>query len=249
MDNVAFAKEFFFNEYTRPNGAETHQRAGANMHYFGYMLKGTSHFEAEGISFDVGEGEMVYIPKFLPYDSYWYGEPQVKFISLGFSFFPENEPRFYHLQKVEVDEECRRLITSITTGSPVNCKDAGLLFTILGKILPHMTYTIKKPTSTVMQKACDIIEGDTRLSIGEVARRCGVSESGLYAVFRNEGTTPVDFRQRLLCEKAVTLLISTDMTVENISDVLGFSTPSYFRRVLKKHYGKTPKQIRNNIPL
>ncbi len=249
MDNVAFSKEFFFNEYTRPNGAETHQRAGANMHYFGYMLKGTSHFEAEGASFDVGEGELVYIPKFLPYDSYWYGEPQVKFISLGFSVFPETEPRFYNLQRVEIDDEIRRLITSITTGSPVGCKDAGLLFTILGKILSRMTYTIKKPSSILMQKACDIIESDTRLSIGEVARRCGVSESGLYLVFRNEGITPVEFRQRLLCERATVLLCSTDMTVEEISDRLGFSTPSYFRRVLKKHYGKTPKQMKNNIPL
>jgi AraC-like DNA-binding protein len=213
------------------------------------MLKGTSHFEAEEISFDVGEGELVYIPKFLPYDSYWYGDPQVKFISLGFSFFPENEPRFYHLQKVEIDEDVSDIITSITTGSPVNCKDAGLLFTILGKVLPSMTYTIKKPPSGIMKKACDIIESDTRLSVGEVARRCGVSESGLYAIFRSEGTTPVDFRQRLLCERAAVLLCSTDMTVEEISDHLGFSTPSYFRRVLKKHFRQTPKEIRNNIPV
>ena len=123
------------------------------------------------------------------------------------------------------------------------------LYALLHRLLPQMAYKTKKPTDETVVKARKYMEIDPKLSIAEIARNCGLSESGLYAAFRQQGTTPVEFRQRLLCEKAVTLLISTDMTVENVSDTLGFSTPSYFRRVLKKHFGKTPKEIRSNIPI
>ena len=161
--------------------------------------------------------------------------------------FPEEEPKFYHLQRVDLDDEERRLIKSISLGASTTCKDVGLLFCLIDKLLPKMTSSSKKPSNTLMKNACDIINSDTGLTVCEVAKRCGVSESGLYAVFRKEGTTPIDFRQKLLCEKATILLSTTDMTVEAISDALGFSTPSYFRRVLKKQLGKTPKEIRKSL--
>ena len=112
-----------------------------------------------------------------------------------------------------------------------------------------MAYKTEKPTDLVVNKASRFMEIDPHMPISEIARNCGMSESGLYAAFRQNGTTPVDVRQRMLCEKAVTILLSTDMTVEGISEKLGFSTPAYFRRVLKKQLGKTPKEIRKSTPV
>ena len=43
---------------------------------------------------------------------------------------------------------------------------------------------------------------------------------------------------------AVELLTTTDKTVEEISSLLRFSSAAYFRKVLRKHTGLTPKQIR-----
>ena len=249
MDNSNFANQFYFTEYTRQTNHHTAQPKGAPFHYFGYMIEGWARFVSDTEDFTIESGELVYIPRHLPYNSYWYGSPDVRFLSIGFKVFPDTAQKRYQLQKIALTEETRRLLLEIPLKNPVDCDGVSRLYALLYKLLPQMSYKTKKPTDATVEMARKYMELDPKLSIAEIARNCGLSESGLYAAFRQQGTTPVEFRQRLLCEKAVTLLISTDMTVENVSDTLGFSTPSYFRRVLKKHFGKTPKEIRSNIPI
>ena len=43
---------------------------------------------------------------------------------------------------------------------------------------------------------------------------------------------------------AVNLLSTTNRPVQQISDAAGFSSTSYFRKLLRKYTGKTPLQIR-----
>jgi len=43
---------------------------------------------------------------------------------------------------------------------------------------------------------------------------------------------------------SVHLLTSTDLSPSQISDSLGFSSVSYFRKVLRQHTGQSPLQIR-----
>ncbi|MBE6762725.1 MAG: AraC family transcriptional regulator, partial [Ruminococcaceae bacterium] len=56
--------------------------------------------------------------------------------------------------------------------------------------------------------------------------------------------TPNQFRNEILCEKAISLLTTTNKSVQEISDTLNFSSTSYFRKILKAHTGKTPLEIR-----
>lgn len=249
MDNSNFANQFYFTRYTRKTNYHTDQFKGASFHYLGYIIDGWARFVSDTEDFTVERGELVYIPRHLPYNSYWYGCPEVRFISIGFQVFPDEAQKRYQLQKVTLTDETRKLLLDIPLKNPVDCFGVSRLYALLHRLLPAMASNTKKPANKTVEKAQKYMEIDPKLSIAEIAKNCGLSESGLYSAFRQLGTTPVDFRQRLLCEKAVTLLISTDMTVENISDTLGFSSTSYFRRVLKKHYGKTPKQIRSDIPL
>jgi AraC-like DNA-binding protein len=80
-----------------------------------------------------------------------------------------------------------------------------------------------------------------------VADHCGISESGLYALFKKQlGKTPNDIRAEALCQKAIGLLTTTNKSVQEISDMVGFSSTSYFRKVLRKYTGKTPLGIRKD---
>ena len=78
-----------------------------------------------------------------------------------------------------------------------------------------------------------------------LARACGISESGIYALFRDYAdTTPIDFKHRLIAERAVYMLTSTDLTVETIASTLGICSSAYLRRILKKQTGQTPLELR-----
>ena len=56
--------------------------------------------------------------------------------------------------------------------------------------------------------------------------------------------TPNEYRQIRLCEIGIELLSTTDKKVEEICNILHFSSSSYFRKILKKYTGCTPSEIR-----
>ena len=81
--------------------------------------------------------------------------------------------------------------------------------------------------------------------VRDVARYCNVSLSGLYGIFQKVlEKTPNEVRQEIQCKNAVHLLTTTNLSVEEISSRLHFSSSSYFRKILRKHTGKTPLAIR-----
>ena len=88
----------------------------------------------------------------------------------------------------------------------------------------------------------------SRLSVPALARHCHMSESGLYAAFREiKGCTPIEMWHRVQSERAVELLLSTDLSIEEICAKLGFCSASYFRKVLRVTTGKTPREIRKSM--
>jgi AraC family transcriptional regulator of arabinose operon len=75
-----------------------------------------------------------------------------------------------------------------------------------------------------------------------------MSESGLYTLFReNFKTTPIGLKNQTKVEKAVKQLELTSMSVEEISDSLGFPNTAYFRKIVKRYTGKTPSVIRKEF--
>ena len=69
--------------------------------------------------------------------------------------------------------------------------------------------------------------------------------SALYHIFKTENNlTPNELIQKIRCDKAVVLLTTTNKSIQEISDILEFSSTSYFRKVLYRYTQKTPKEIR-----
>ena len=85
------------------------------------------------------------------------------------------------------------------------------------------------------------------LSVSEVAKKCAVSESSLRRIFKEQtGMTPVEYRLYAKLRRAAYLLESTDMSVCEVSNEIGFFDTAYFCKVFKKHMGITPKQYSHN---
>lgn len=60
------------------------------------------------------------------------------------------------------------------------------------------------------------------------------------------GFTAVEWIDRFVILEAKVLLKSTNMTIQQISDELNFTTQSFFGKYFKKHTGKSPKDFRNS---
>jgi AraC-like DNA-binding protein len=89
--------------------------------------------------------------------------------------------------------------------------------------------------------------GDPALSIGEVARRHGISASYARRLFAAEGTSFAHYvlEQRLM--RAHRLLTDPRQRQQSISSIayeVGFGDLSYFNRSFRQRYGATPSDIR-----
>lgn len=242
MNQTDFCKAFRFTEYRYVHTHYTDARSGADRHFIGLLEEGRCRIVSDERILEAGPGEPFYIPKGLPYQSYWFSEGNIRLRSYGFDLFPEMDRVSFHLQKlpVELADTVRRIPL---TGHP-DSAGLGELFSVLALLMPRMERSDRGPSVCLYEQAVEYMRGHIDCRVAEVARYCGVSESALYASFKRHGTTPNGARQALLAREAKQLLTTTDMSVQEISDRLGFSSTSYFRKVLRLHTGKTPSQLR-----
>lgn len=84
-----------------------------------------------------------------------------------------------------------------------------------------------------------------RLDLNDLAKASGLSKYHFVRQFKsNTGKTPMQYYNILKTEHAKKLLVSTDMTVSEISRILDYNTPYYFSESFKRHSGFSPKIYR-----
>jgi len=85
------------------------------------------------------------------------------------------------------------------------------------------------------------------ISLEELASRVGYDPTSLGRIFKKEfGITPMKYINDIKHKKARELLESSDMTVTEISDSLGFYSIHYFSKCFKERENVTPLEFRKN---
>ena len=243
MNETKFSQDFWFRQISGQHDRYTDVRHGAAMHFLVYMRKGSARFVSREQSVLLPQGQFLYIPKGEPYQSYWQSEDEILFDSFGFQWFPEGESGSYPLQMLSADDEMCAAADALAADRRVRSKSLGNFFRLLSLALPKMSHSSVE--GDIFQKVQRYLYKNPKAPMEAVATYCNMSQSGLYNIFaRCNWGTPNDLRQKMRVEKAVELLQTTDQSVEWISDTLGFSSASYFRKILKKHTGMTPLAVR-----
>lgn len=244
MDDQQFCDSFAFNEFHREQDYHTNNRAGVSMNYLAKMKKGTVHLVSDDADFVCRPGEYFFIPRACRYDSYWSAQGEIVFDSLGFTFFP-GDTQVLKMQKIVLDAETEALYRRLENDKTVSAYTVAALFEIMARLMPTMATHEKGRDALLKEQAMTYMKTHREFSVREAAAYCGMSESTFYAAFRRAaGCTPIQMKHRLLAEEAVTMLHSTDDTVEDLCSRLGISSPAYFRKILREVYGVTPKEIR-----
>lgn len=211
------------------------------------MKRGRAKLVSEKQTVFVREGDIFFIPNGCRYHSFWYGETTVEFISLGFGFMPNFEGRYYPTQVIKASREAIELINEIGKDSSPNCVTVGKFYTLAGMLMQNMSFAYKNPKTELIDKVKALIAEDPTLSVKDIARRCAVSESSLYSTFMKYSNKSIhEIKTDVIMQLGKAMLISSDRTVEQISDILNFSSAAYFRKCFREHYGCSPREMRKS---
>lgn len=106
----------------------------------------------------------------------------------------------------------------------------------------------KNPSySKAIQSTCDYIEShlDQNLAVASLANRVGYSEYYLSRLFKKETGFSIDeYARNTKMERAKLLLTSTQDSIQDISDALGFGNRNYFSTTFRKTTGVPPASYR-----
>ena len=83
------------------------------------------------------------------------------------------------------------------------------------------------------------------LGAEHLARELGMSKVTLYRKLQNEGTSYQRIKDNIRREKSIELLRHTELTVDEISEIAGFSEARSFTRAFRTWTGLSPRQYRN----
>ena len=110
--------------------------------------------------------------------------------------------------------------------------------------------TEKKEEPAFITRFKEVIEArlaDSDTSVEDLAADMNLSRVQLYRKVKTiSGSSPVEVLRTARLKRGYHLLISTDMSVSEITYAVGFTSPSYFTKCFREEYGILPGDVRKN---
>ncbi len=227
----------------------------------GYILEGEGAFNeiGENNTIIVKKGDIIFVPITSRYVSSWKGDSKISYISFHFSFEGVNnlnDGSTMKVQKIHLEdtENIKSMFVeafeNTNGGVSQRLKTLANFYNILSMAEQKIVKTKNDNSFKKIVNAVKYINMNSEkpVNVKELADMCNMSESNFYPCFRNcMKMSPIEYKNLISINRAMKLMIAEpDMSVEEISTVVGFCTSAYFRRQFKKITGKTPKEYKKN---
>ncbi|MBQ9116937.1 MAG: PocR ligand-binding domain-containing protein [Clostridia bacterium] len=114
-------------------------------------------------------------------------------------------------------------------------------------LLENMVVSQQKPSASVIAEYIEAHLSE-RLTAAAVSLGTHISVSGIYKCMKQSyGCTLSEYICSRRIERAVTLLETTELSIEKVADAVGFSDAAYFSRCFKRTRGLSPLKYRKEL--
>lgn len=243
---------FFVRRHIRQSSYTAGTKVGFSAPRLAFIKRGRCVVEtADGETFHLGEGDLWFLPKLFPYASHWYAtkgevlfdmvEFDVDFLSLYYQSM-----QILHLPEAERDFE----FLLETWKKEDSYQSLAALYLLLHRVLPLLERSENKWGDRILPALKHLRDQNSEeVRVEEVAALCYMSPSRFYEVFREAvGASPIQYKNRIKLARAEALLLQ-GKTAEEVCELLHFSSPAFMRRMMKKHLGLTPRDIKKGISI
>lgn len=225
--------------YEKPNAAHVYK--------FIYVSEGSATVYSKNKEIQVSKGETIFIPSEDPFKMVLSEENGGTYVyRISYRYFPNVDYSDYKMQTFKVPNRIIEFIKELKTFDRdfVNSEFIWKAYRLLDEFEKLMNknqdiYAIK------IEKALDYMREHDHYTIPQLAKMCNMSRSGFYNIFQKVvGYTPIQTKHRFQAYKAEILLKTTDLTIDEISERVGFQSTAHFRKVFYSRYHCAPHEIR-----
>lgn len=124
----------------------------------------------------------------------------------------------------------------------------GILLQLFSRFLQKAVVTTKTSDKRLLQATKYIRENMGKdISVSRLASLCCMNVDYFIRLFRKDmGMTPLNYIRQKKIERAQTLFIFEDLSVEEVAYTLGYANISYFIRLFKEKVGQTPMEYKHS---
>ena len=217
----------------------------------GVIIKGSGNYIYLNKKLSVKQGDVVFIPENIYCYSEWHGNPEIEVLYV--CCFIHYEQFRYEPQIISCCEDIAKDLIAISQLLLLDYIEKleaySLFYKLLQKILPKMEPSCVSYDKTLQSAIGFITEHwNSDFSVGELAKKCCISESALYHLFQKElGQTPTHFLNSIKINIAIEHLETSNYSIATISRLAGFHSENHFRKIFTNITGVTPLKYRKGI--
>lgn len=214
----------------------------------GYVKKGYAKFFYNGKTLYAYEGDLIYIAFETVYQSIWYGSPDIEWYSVSFDFNSKYSFYDYRFQILHgyPGDLFEKMYQTYDT-SPL--MSVSYFYQLLDDIYTKLSKSHVNTSYRILEPAIEYIENNysKQITIKELSDMCHISESGFFRLFKKAtSVTPIAYKHNIMIQHAIDLITNTSMSIEEISNLSGFPSSNYFRKIFFELTEKKPRDLRKN---
>ncbi len=249
--------EFKLNIYNKENGYyfDGH-KTGAFWSLLIWVEKGAIKITTQNETYVINEGEMYFIPRGKKFTETSVYDAPMKYHILNFAFKPLNDTFFenkFDISKINLSKDkCKKFFeesyANFTSEKDTdNIKAFVDFYTLFYQVVGDFNFNKPQKILPVLSTAIEYINEHLteNFSMEELANYCCISESRLFHIFQKElNISPTNYKNKLRIKKSYSLLTDTNLSIEEISEKLGFNSATHFRKEFRKFSSSSPKNYR-----
>ena len=209
------------------------------------MVKGTIRFVSDADALSAATGDLVFLPKASRYEARFGDDTEdylINFDLPGVDTTVSEPTRIFGGAPLDVYRRYSELIGEGRHRGVDSLKSKALFLLLLDEIVKS-SIGLSQNDRAAVERAKQLLDAEHCDSVEEIARACGISASGLRQKFKaSEGVSPIEYRMKQRISHAAYLLETTELSVAEIAERLGFYDAPYFCRCFKGMLGVTPKE-------
>lgn len=221
---------------------------------FEYVVKGVGHIETPEEKYTVTEGDFYFLNK-LRYHIY-YSDPdnpyEKIFIVLKGSFVDFLVSNYLsndsvYIKKCNLNGHMMHIINLLSRDGPINYDRLAIsVLELFQQVFPQ-PYRTKQSSTRVPEMVKNYIDAHIteNITLDDISSALYISKSHIERAFKKEyGQTPIAYWASQRIMQVASMLETTNYSLSEIAQMLGFSDVKYMSKSFKKIKGKTPTEYR-----